>query len=82
MSSHDYPEHRCDDVFSAIKLAEELQESGEYDLFRGQRKTYDIQPTIFRTNTDKEVASTRLNRFAEWIHQTPRAIARQFRFRY
>ena len=71
MVAHDYPEHYCDDVHSAIALAQSLRESGEYDLFRGQRKTYDIQPSINRPNTDQQAASDRLNRFAGWVHQLP-----------
>lgn len=68
---YDYPEHYAKDALSAIALAEELQASGEYDLFRGQRHTFDIQPSISRVDVDGDLAYKELNTFANWVHQTP-----------
>jgi len=71
MPSYNYPEHYADDFRSALQLADELQLSGEYDLFRGQRHTFDIQPSILRDGADKEVAANKLNEFAGWVHNIP-----------
>jgi len=68
---YDYPEHYAKDALSAIELAKELQASGEYDLFRGQRHTFDIKPSISRDNVDRDLAYNELNAFANWVHQTP-----------
>src|SRR6516162_9251618 len=68
---YNYPEHYCKTATSAIKLAEELKARGEYDIFRGQRHTFDIRPSISREGVDREAASRRLNEFADWVHRTP-----------
>ncbi|WP_422079680.1 FRG domain-containing protein [Ulvibacterium sp.] len=68
---YNYPEHYANDFRSALKLAEELKESGEYDLFRGQRHTFPIQPSAHRDGVDIKEVNQRLKKFAEWVHQTP-----------
>ncbi|MDQ4627791.1 FRG domain-containing protein [Janthinobacterium lividum] len=71
MPTYEYPEHTVDSVWSALDLAEKLKASGDYDLFRGQRHTFPIQPSIFRTDVDKQDAERKLNSFASWVHGTP-----------
>lgn len=71
MTKYDYPEHYEESVLSAIKLAEQLKDSGEYDLFRGQRCTFPIQPTADRPGVDKLSVNVELNDFASWVHETP-----------
>lgn len=71
MSDHDYPEHYADSAWSAIEFAEQLKESGQYDLFRGQRHTYDIQPSVLRAGVDTRASQEQLNNFAIWVHATP-----------
>lgn len=71
MIEFDYPEHYCNNIWSAIKLAEDLKSAGEYDLFRGQRHTYDIQPSILREGVNKSLATSNLEKFTHWVHQTP-----------
>ena len=71
MVKYNYPEHFCKSAAGAIKLAEKLKASGKYDLFRGQRHTFDISPSIFRRDVDHEEANRRLDEFAGWIHRTP-----------
>jgi hypothetical protein len=71
MTTHDYPEHTADSVWSALELAESLKASGEYDLFRGQRHTFPIQPSILRQDVDREDAAKKLKSFATWVHNTP-----------
>lgn len=71
MVKHNYPEHFCKSASSAVRLAEKLKASGEYDLFRGQRHTFDISPSIFREGVDRENESVRLGKFAQWVHRTP-----------
>ena len=68
---YNYPEHHVDSVFSAIELAEQLKNSGEYDLFRGQRRNYEIRPSVHRPGTDIEKAQDALNTFYQWVHETP-----------
>lgn len=71
MVEYDYPEHYADSVWSAIKLAEELKESGDFDLFRGQRHTFDIQPSVLRAGADVDTAENQLRGFDSWVHGTP-----------
>lgn len=63
--------YNATDVDDAIRVARSLAENGEFDLFRGQIRSFPIQPTIFRPGTDREAATSRLNEFAGWIHTTP-----------
>jgi hypothetical protein len=71
MSEYDYPIHHVKDVWSAIEIAEELKQSGEYDLFRGQPHTFDIAPSILREGVDKKSAKQKVANFSHWVHQTP-----------
>ncbi|MES3006736.1 MAG: FRG domain-containing protein [Pseudomonadota bacterium] len=71
MTEYSFPEHYADDVLSAIRLAEELKKSGKYDLFRGQRHTFDIRPSVARLGVDLNEARKQLNDFARWVHKTP-----------
>lgn len=71
MIDYEYPEHYADSARSAIRLAEQLQKSGEFDLFRGQRHTFDIQPSALRLGVDIDAAEKRLEEFARWVHNTP-----------
>jgi len=71
MTKYDYPEHYEKNISSAIQLAERLKESGEYDLFRGQRHTFPIQPTAGRSGVDQQAVNDQLNEFASWVHETP-----------
>lgn len=71
MTEYSFPEHYADDVWSAIRLAEELKEAGKYDLFRGQRHTFDIRPSVARLGVDPNEAREQLNDFAMWVHRTP-----------
>jgi hypothetical protein len=71
MPAYDYPEHYAKSFRSALQLAERLMKSGDYDLFRGQRHTYAIQPSIFRQGVDVNEAKRRLNAFAAWTSSTP-----------
>jgi len=66
-----YPEHYCRTAASAVKLAERLKKSGDFDLFRGQRHTFRITPSIFRPGVDRVTARRKLNKFAGWVHNTP-----------
>ena len=68
---YNYPEHFSKNASSAIKLAKQLKQSGEYDFFRGQRNTYEIQPSISRRGVDRTAATRKLNEFAHWVHNTP-----------
>lgn len=68
---YSYPEHYVDSVLDAVTLAEYLKESGKYDLFRGQRHTFPIQPSAFRPGVDLDIANVQLNDFAHWVHSTP-----------
>lgn len=70
MIDYNYPEHYTDDAWSAITFAEELKLSGDYDLFRGQRHIYNIQPSAFRENVNPTKVTDKLNEFANWIHNT------------
>ena len=70
MVKYKYPEHFCKNAADAIKLAEKLQASGDYDLFRGQRHTFPIVPSIFRPGVDREKAVARLSAFTNWVHRT------------
>ncbi|ALU28218.1 FRG domain-containing protein [Myroides odoratimimus] len=63
--------HKVKDIVSAIKLAEELSIKNEYDFFRGQRKIYDLLPTIKRENVDQKESILKLKKFDNWIHNTP-----------
>lgn len=71
MSEYDYPIHHVKDVWSAIEIAKELKLSGEYDLFRGQRHTFDIAPSILRDGVDRTSAKQKFANFSHWVHQTP-----------
>lgn len=71
MTEYNYSEHHVDSFLSARTLAEELKISGEYDLFRGQKHTFPIQPTINRPEVDRHTATSELNDFASWVHETP-----------
>lgn len=71
MTEYSFPEHSVDDVWSAIRVADELKELGKYDLFRGQRHAFDICPTVARPGADLNEARKQLNDFASWIHRTP-----------
>ena len=66
-----YPEHWVDSIDSAIELVEYLKADGSYDLFRGQRNTYDIQPSIARNGVDETQALDELYSFASWVSSTP-----------
>src|SRR5476651_1944447 len=68
---YNYPEHYSKNASSAIKLAKELKLKGEYDFFRGQNNTYDIQPSISRIGVNKHESSKKLNEFAHWVYSTP-----------
>lgn len=72
---YNYPEHYTKDVYTAIKLAEKLKAKGEYDFFRGQRHTFEIQPSIFRYDVDRKEAVERLRQFDQWVHNTPELIS-------
>ena len=71
MVDYQYPEHHCDSAEDAIELAQRLHDSGKYDLFRGQRHTFPIIPSIARPDVDGDVATERLNSFASWVTNTP-----------
>ncbi|MGZ5028749.1 MAG: FRG domain-containing protein [Methylobacter sp.] len=72
MPDFDYPEHYTDSIWSALELAMKLKEAGEYDLFRGQRHTFAIQPSALRQGVeDADDAQRQLNEFATWVHSTP-----------
>lgn len=71
MINSDYPEPYTDDVWSAIELAEELKRTGEFDLFRGQRNTFPIQPSALRPGVNRESVERQLRNFAQWVHSTP-----------
>ena len=75
MRYFDYPEHYCDNLSEAVELAIRLQLDSEYDLFRGQRHTFDITPSIARQGVDAEEASEKIQNFATWIHQTPELVS-------
>jgi len=68
---YSYPEHNAKNINVAIKQAEYLKSTGEYDLFRGQRKCYKIKPSIFRDGVDLNEANQSLGDFAQWVHETP-----------
>lgn len=71
MLEYNYPEHHAADLSEALALAEQLCQSGAYDLFRGQRRTYDLVPTALREGVDPSEVDAKLNGFASWVHQTP-----------
>lgn len=68
---YDYPEHYVDSIWEAIELAEYLKKTGEYDLFRGQRHNFNIQPSALRSGVDVQSVEKKLNEFANWVHRTP-----------
>lgn len=71
MLEYDYLEHHAADLSEALALAERLCQSGTYDLFRGQRRTYDLVPTALREGVDLSEVNVKLNDFASWVHQMP-----------
>lgn len=70
MVQFDYPVHHAEDIWDAMQVAEALCESGEYDLFRGQRKDYPLVPTALRESVDANEVGRRLNELAGWVSQT------------
>ena len=70
MTSYDYPEHYADNIYDAIALAEELKESGKYDLFRGQTECFQIIPSASRDGVNPAAVIEKLNEFANWVHDT------------
>jgi hypothetical protein len=53
----------------ALELAQRLRESGDYDIFRGQKICWPLNSTLSRLDTrERELAYDRLNNFAGWIH--------------
>lgn len=70
MRNFDYPEHHCNSAEEAIALAQALSDAGTYDLFRGQRHTFPIMPSIARPDVDPVLARERLELFAQWVHGT------------
>jgi FRG domain len=68
---YNYPEHYAESAWEAIELAEYLKKSGKYDLFRGQRQNYDIQPSALRSGVNPQTVEKKLNEFANWVHRTP-----------
>ena len=64
-------DHFCESYSDAVSLALELKALGKFDLFRGQRKNFDIVPTILRDGVDQEYAREQLEDFAVWVHGTP-----------
>jgi hypothetical protein len=68
---YNYPEHFSKNAEAAVKLAQELKLTGEYDFFRGQKSTYDIQPSVSRIGVDKNAAAVKLAEFAYWVNNTP-----------
>ena len=71
MPEFDYPEHYTDDIWSAVALAEALREYGKYDLFRGQRSTFDITPSAHRPGVNHKEVEDSLNHFANWVQNVP-----------
>ncbi|MEQ1694947.1 MAG: FRG domain-containing protein [Hyphomicrobiaceae bacterium] len=67
----DYPEHYAGDINEAIEIAKHLQNSGKFDIFRGQFLNFPIRPTGLREGIDRKKAAQDLNHFHEWVRRTP-----------
>jgi hypothetical protein len=62
--------YHASNVNDAIRLAEQLKQQGDFDLFRGQIRNFPILPSLFRPGVDRNRAIERLNQFGGWVHST------------
>jgi len=53
----------------ALLLAEKYKKENKYDIFRGQKRCWDLVSSLSRIDDKKrELAYTRLNRFGTWVY--------------
>src|SRR5882724_10849961 len=63
--------HKVHDVYEAVRLAEQLKSSGEYDWFRGQTQNWPLVSSLGRTPQGRmDGVMQKLGRFEHWIKST------------